>query len=125
LFWRRKLFVFFFQLVDELSKELEELRSLKAELLSKSPLGRDAEMSKSHRRLLEEQLSRLKAVSKASFDDFQFVSTRVNLFCLFHLSWCSPDVLCLAFFFTSPQLITYLLDFLYYFTSVSPVTLSK
>jgi len=53
------------QLVDELSKELDEQRSIKAQLMAKSPSNRNSEMSRDHRRLLEEQLGRLRSVREA------------------------------------------------------------
>ena len=50
------------QLVEELSQELDELRSFKAEFMSKSKSDLPADISQKHRRQLEALVTHLKQV---------------------------------------------------------------
>ena len=55
------------QLVEELSQELDELRSFKAEFLSKSKSDLSANVSQKHRRQLEALVTHLKQVLRVTY----------------------------------------------------------
>ena len=59
--------LFVVQLLEELSQELEDLRSFKAEIMSKSRSGLPADFSQKYRKQLEAVVARLKQVVFAVF----------------------------------------------------------